>query len=179
MNAPVLVIDADSVRKQLLIQMIRPQSKIMIVTPFLQDVELETGRTLAKLLEAQIRTSTEVELFTTPPSGKTGEFLRKYQLLEAFSALGLKIYVNYKLHSKVFCFNNNGQLFISLIGSTNLTTAALKQRLELAVFSARDQVYHSTMALVRKHLRDGDTYEYLSWKQRNASMIKTTLKGAI
>lgn len=177
MISPLLLLDTEAIRKQLIRSMVSPQSSIIIVTPFLQDVDIEAGRTLAGLLRSQVTASTEVELFTTPPSGKGGEFLRKYQLLEVFRALGLKIYLNDKLHAKAFCFNNDGRLFVSLVGSANLTTAGLKQNLELAVFSARRQFYHSTIALVRKFVRDRHTDEYLAWKLRNALTIKANMKG--
>lgn len=176
-NAPVLVLATPEIRRQLQTNLAKPQTSICIVTPFIEDVQLGTARTVQTFFASQMRAGTEVLLFTTPPDlTKEREFRRKYGLLESFSVVGVRILLNDLLHAKAFCFNYGGQTLITLVGSANLTTGGLGQRLELAIFSARPHVYHATMAHIRIFERGGRTEEYLQWKRRHHLEIQRRLE---
>jgi len=177
-TSQVLILATRDIRKQIQINLVRPQTHIMIVTPFVQDVDFGNSRTLHTFLALQRKSDATIELFTTAPDwDKPKEFRRKYALLETYSILGVKILLNEKLHAKAFCFNNDGTFLITLLGSANLTEGGLVNRLELALFSARDGVYHSVMAHVRQFERDKSTEAYLLWKARHHREIQNILTG--
>lgn len=178
METSIVILANENIRKRLLENLVRPQTRIMIVTPFLQDVDMGNNRTLRTFLEQQIKADTEIELFTMPPPLKRGaEFRRKYNLLETYSRIGTRVFLNNNLHAKVFCFNNDDSMLITMLGSANLTSKGLYESLEVAMFSARQAVYHSVMANLRMFLRDKDTTDFLAWQLKNWSMIKAFLGG--
>jgi HKD family nuclease len=150
----------------------------MIVTPYLQDVEMGSTRTVRTFVEQQAKAGTAIELFTTPPTIKnSAEFHRKFQLLETFALLGVRIVLNDKLHAKAFCFNNGDVMMVTVLGSANLTTGGFYDHLELAVHSGKDAVYHSVMAHVRIYIRDSQTSEFAVWKAKNALQLNALRKG--
>src|SRR5262245_21475636 len=102
MPAHILILATEEIRRQLLRQLAQPQRQVIIVTPFLQDVEMCAGRTLQAFVAQQVRAGTEFELFTTPPGLTAGnsDFRRKYTLLETLSFLGVKVLLNKCLHAK-------------------------------------------------------------------------------
>lgn len=175
MEQSVLIQSTHQVRLQLLRNLAKPQTRIVIVSPFLQDVEMSVSRTLLTFIEQQIRSRAEVELFTTPPSGKPPEFRRKFRLLKTFELAGAKIALNHKLHAKAFCFNHDDTLFATILGSTNITKSGLYENLELAFVSGRHGVYHSVLALVRIFMRDQETADFAVWQVKNSFAIKNAL----
>jgi len=150
----------------------------MIVTPFLQDVNIGAAGTLRTMIQRHTRTNAVVELLTTPPALKAGgEFRRKYALLDGLAQSGARVFLNGRLHAKAFCFNSEDTVMVTILGSANLTSMGLNEHLEMALFSARPPVYHSVMANVRLFLRHDDTADFTLWKARNASTIATLLRG--
>ena len=180
MDLPLIIIATNDIRLQLLKSLASPQTKIIIVTPFLQDVDMGGSRGVRTFLGQQIKSRAEIELLTTPPDltkAKSGEFRRKYNLLRDYSLLGTSVFLNPKLHAKAFCFNNEDVRRITVLGSANLTSKGLYDNLELAFLSARDAVYHSVMANVRVFMRHQDTTPLDVWVTRNALAIKTATGG--
>ncbi len=177
MEASVLIHATKDIRLQLFRNLARPQTRVVMVSPFLQDVEMAVSKTLRIFVEQQVRSRAEVEVLTTPPGGKPPEFRRKYELLKSLELLGTKIFVNHKLHAKAFCFNNEDSLFATILGSANLTKSGLYDNLELALVSGRHGVYHSVMAWVRIFMRDQETTNFVVWQLKNSLAIKTALGG--
>lgn len=176
MSTPIVVLATPEIQRNLLQNLARPQSRVVIVTPFLQDVDMGASGTLRALIERQVLANAEIELFTTAPQlSAGGELRRKFTLLQTFSGLGVRIFVNPRLHAKAFCFNREDATFMTLLGSANLTSHGLFRNMELAVLSGRDAVYHSVMANVRIYLRDRETLDFLVWVRQNAQTLTTLL----
>lgn len=174
----ILVLSTDEIRRQVHSNLMRPQTRISIVTPFLQDVDFGSTWSLQKLVAAQTRGSAVVELITTAPSSASrSEFKRKYLLLERLRQVGVEITFNRHLHAKAFCFNREGALFVTMVGSANLTGPGMRDHLELAVFSAREGIYHSVMAHVRLFMRHRDSLPFAAWKSHEKAQIDGALRG--
>lgn len=179
-ESPIIVMATDEIRRQICANLLRPQTSIVIVTPFLNDVDFGNSWSLRALLAMQTRESTTVELFTTaPPLDNKRVFRKKFALLETYASLGVQISVNEDLHAKAFCFNRDGVVFVTVLGSSNMTMGGMREHLELAFFSGREGVYHSVMAHVRVFLRQRKSMSYVEWKAKQRIQIAEALRVAV
>lgn len=156
----------------------RPLKEIWIVTPFLQDYEFFRRSPLSTLLTKQLAEGVKVVLLTMPPEGTNGTrraFSRKYTLLRRLAHQGAQIWLNRQLHAKVFMFDESQAIRACILGSANLTTAAMNERLEIALLSFNQQLYHDVMRIIRGFLIDSRTKSFFTWRVSKAAEIKRIL----
>lgn len=153
----------------------RSLQKIFIVTPFLEDYEFFGRGPLSTMLERQLVEGTSITLLTMSPEGTNGTrsaFRRKYTLMEGLAAKGVEVLFNHRLHAKVFLFDESDVTKACLLGSANLTTAAMNDRLEIATFTYNHTVFNDILAVLYGFRNDSDTVQYAQWKNKEAAKIK-------
>jgi len=153
---------------------------VYIVTPFLEDYEFFGKGPLSKLLLRQIMEGVDITMLTMPPEGTNGTkkaFSRKYRLMNMLSTQGVKVLFNSKLHAKVFLFDESEVTKACILGSANLTRAAMDERLEIAVFTHNRDFYQRVLSVVVKFRDDSSTKDFLKWKYENAAIIREKIGG--
>lgn len=153
----------------------RPLQQIFIVTPFLEDYEFFGRGPLSTMLERQLAEGTNITLLTLSPEGTNGTnsaFRRKYSLMEFLVARGVEVLFNQRLHAKAFLFDESSVTKACLLGSANLTSAAMNDRLEIAMFTYNRSIFDRVRTVLYQFRNDSDTVQYLQWKHRQATKIK-------
>lgn len=156
-------------------QLRRPLQRLFIVTPFLEDYEFFGKGPLSKFISKHLSEGTEVSMLTMPPEGTNGTkkaFSRKYILMRLLASQGVDIRFNHKLHAKVFLFEESEITKACILGSANLTAAAMNERLEIAILTYNRQVFDKVLSTIYQFRNDSDTMTFIKWKQHQATRIK-------
>ena len=158
----------------------RPVEQIFIVTPFLEDYEFFGRDPLSRMLDRQLAEGTSISLLTTSPPGTNGTksaFKRKYILMEYLAGRGVEVLFNEHLHAKIFLFNESEVTKACLLGSANLTTAAMNKLLEVAMFTHNRTVFKEVLTVIHRFRNDIATVHYSQWKHKEAATIKAITEG--
>jgi phosphatidylserine/phosphatidylglycerophosphate/cardiolipin synthase-like enzyme len=161
-------------------QLRKPLKRIFIVTPFLEDYEFFGRSPLSKFLSKHASEGAGITLLTMPPEGTNGtarSFTRKYQLLEQLTKEGVDVRLNVNLHAKVFLFDESAITRATILGSANLTTAAMNERLEIALLTYNRELFGSVLSIVYKFWNNLSTKTFMKWKLENAVKIRSVLGG--
>ncbi|MCL0041396.1 phospholipase D family protein, partial [Dehalococcoidia bacterium] len=153
--------------------------RLFIVTPFLEDYEFFGRGPLSKFLSKKLSEGANVTMLTMPPEGTNGtksSFLRKYRLMHLLSTRGVDVLFNRKLHAKVFLFDESEITKACILGSANLTTAAMNERLEIAIFTYNRKVFDEVLAIVYRFMNDPATTIFVQWKRREAAKIRAIVE---
>lgn len=156
-------------------QLRRPLQRLFIVTPFLEDYEFFGKGPLSRFILKHLSESTEITMFTMPPEGTDGtkkSFSRKYILMRLLASQGVNVQFNHKLHAKVFLFDESEVTKACILGSANLTTRAMNELLEIAVFTYNREVFKKVLSTIHQFQNDFDTMSFMEWKQENIAKIK-------
>jgi len=141
----------------------------------LEDYEFFGRGPLSVFLSKQLSEGAGVTMLTMPPEGTNGtksSFLRKYRLMHLFSTRGADVLFNRRLHAKVFLFDETEITKACILGSANLTTAAMNDRLEIAIFTYNRKLFDEVLAIVYKFMNDPTTMTFMQWKHREATKIR-------
>lgn len=160
----------------------RPLRKIFIVTPFLEDYEFYGKGSLSRFLLKHISEGVKITMLTMPPEGKNGtkkSFSRKYKLMNFLAVQGVRVLFNSKLHAKVFLFDESEITKACILGSANLTRAAMEDRLEIAIFTHNRDIYKKVLSIIDEFKEDDDTISFIKWKYEKASLIKEIMGGEL
>ena len=158
----------------------RPVEQIFIVTPFLEDYEFYGRGPLSKMLERQLAEGASITLLTMAPEGTNGTksaFRRKFTLMEFLVARGVEVLFNQRLHAKVFLFDESEVTKACLLGSANLTNAAMNDRLEIAMFTHNRTIYRNVLTVLYGFRNAADTVKYAQWKHKEAAKIKASTEA--
>ena len=169
------VVSGKQIPTALYAQLRRPLQRLFIVTPFLEDYEFFGRGPLSVFLSKQLSEGAGVTMLTMPPEGTNGtksSFLRKYRLMHLFSTRGADVLFNRRLHAKVFLFDETEITKACILGSANLTTAAMNDRLEIAIFTYNRKLFDEVLAIVYKFMNDPTTMTFMQWKHREATKIR-------
>jgi len=161
-------------------QLRRPLKRIFIVTPFLEDYEFLGSSPLSKFLSKHVSEGVGITILTMPPEGTNGttrSFTRKYQLLNQLMRQGIDVRLNAKLHAKVFLFDESEITRATILGSANLTTAAMNERLEIALLTYNRELFGDVLSIVYKFCNDLSTKTFMKWKLENAVRIRSVVGG--
>lgn len=160
-------------------QLRRPLQRLFIVTPFLEDYEFFGRGPLSKLLSKHLIEGTEITMLTMPPEGTDGtkkSFSRKYILMRLLASQGVNVQFNHKLHAKVFLFDESEVTKACILGSANLTTRAMNELLEIAIFTYNREVFNRVLSTICQFQNDSDTMSFMKWKQKNTAKIKEIME---
>ena len=177
--ARLRVITGQEIPTTLYTQLRRPLNRLFIVTPFLEDYEFFGKGPLSKFLSKQLTEGTKISMLTVPPEGINGTkkaFERKYRLTSLLWSRGVDISFNSKLHAKVFLFDESEVTKATILGSANLTTAAMNVRLEIAIFTHNRGVFNEILSIVRRFEKDSGTMTFAKWRAKAASKIKSIME---
>ena len=154
-----------------------------IVTYTLQDYVFDGHGSVSDLLRRQMAHGAEVTLVTTPPpyNPEKRPYRDKLALLETLAGDGIRLLLNEFVHAKVYLFTDTRDRRTAIVGSANLTHAALggsasnpKRLLELSWLSGSPDVYARTAAVVASRiLSDRDTVDFATWRSNNTAAIAT------
>lgn len=172
---PLRIISRREIPVALYGQLRRPLQRMFIVTPFLEDYEFFGKGPLSKFILKHVSEGVEVMMLTMPPEGTNGtkaSFSRKYVLMKSLVSQGVDVRFNGKLHAKVFLFDESQVTKACILGSANLTAAAMNERLEIAMLSYNREVFKSVLSIIYQFRNDSSTMTFREWKKKEAYKIK-------
>jgi hypothetical protein len=161
----------------------RQLKEAIFITFTLQNYEFIGHGLLSNLLSRQTINKAKITLITTPPPPPEIRgiklFFEKLDLLENLNHNGIKIFLNEKLHAKVYLFHDNQNVTTTIVGSPNLTTGGFgvwrnpdKGLLELALITNNPKLYKEIMNFIKyRFITKKDTLEFNKWLQLNRVRI--------
>lgn len=156
-------------------QMRDPQLKVArIVAPFATDVDGGAlGLISTAMIEAKKR-GCRVCLITRPPSSSDADVSAKKRLLQLLHDEEIELYLNPKLHAKVYLFEREAERKFWAVGSHNLTNFAHDGKsLETSMVGYRSQEFEEAQTSFEKARRHADTLKFDAWttKRLNADSL--------
>ncbi|PTT19666.1 hypothetical protein DBR12_11730 [Acidovorax sp. HMWF029] len=153
-------------------QMRDPQLKVArIVAPFATDLD---GGALGLISTAMIdakKRGCRVCLITRPPAAGDADVTSKKRLLQLLHDEQIELYLNPKLHAKVYLFEREAERKFWAVGSHNMTNSAhAGQSLETSMVGYRKQEFEEAQTSFEKARRHADTLNFDAWttKRLNA-----------
>ena len=142
-----------------------PQLKVArIVAPFATDMSFGAlGPISEAMIEAKKR-GCRVCLVTRPPNQGDDDVSAKRRLLQLLHAEDIELYVNPKLHSKVYLFERDAQRNFWAVGSHNLTGFAHNGKsLETSMMGYRTQEFDEAQTSFERARRHSETLNFDAW----------------
>lgn len=138
-----------------------------IVAPFASDVTSKVlGSISAALIEAK-RRGCSISFITRPPSTTERDARGKLRFLELLHKENIDIFINPRLHSKVYLFERKASRTFWAVGSHNLTDFAHGGKsIETSLIGYRRQEFDEAYTSFERARRNSETYQYSAWKNR-------------
>ncbi|MDH6592622.1 hypothetical protein M2165_002511 [Variovorax sp. TBS-050B] len=135
-----------------------------IVAPFATDMSYGAlGPISTAMIEARKR-GCRVCLVTRPPSPKDDDLAAKKHLLQLLHSEDIELYVNPRLHSKVYLFEREAQRHFWAVGSHNFTNLAHNGKsLETSMVGYRAQEFEEAQTSFERARRHVDTLNFDTW----------------
>ena len=173
----IQVVTGKAIPTMLYRQLRRPLQGILIVTPYLHDYDFFGRGPLSRMLENQLVEGTRITLMTTAPTGRKSEFTRKYALTELLVTKGVDVLFNDRLHAKIYLFDESDVTKTCLLGSANLTNAAMDRLLEVAMFTHSRTIFEDILTVYYGFRNDPETIQFAQWKRKKAETIKSNTEA--
>jgi len=146
-------------------QMRDPQLRVArIVAPFATDVD---GGALGLISKAMIdakKRGCRVCLITRPPAAGDADVASKKRLLQLLHDENIELYVNPKLHAKVYLFEREAERKFWAVGSHNMTNFAHDGKsLETSMIGYRNQEFEEAQTSFERARRHAETLNFDAW----------------
>lgn len=137
---------------------------VRIVAPFATDMSFGAlGQISAAMIGAK-KQGCRVCLVTRPPSSKDNDAGERGRLLKLLHAEEIELYVNPKLHSKVYLFEREGNRNFWAVGSHNMTSFAHNgESLETSMVGYRSQEFDEAQTSYERARRHSATLNFDAW----------------
>jgi hypothetical protein len=137
---------------------------VRFVVPFVGDVTHALFGRVVKQMIAAVARGCEVTIITRPPSAEDQDFQVKTRVLSELHRERIAVYLNEKLHSKVYLFKRTAQRVFWAVGSHNLTAYAHGGSLETSMVGYRSPEFDEAMFSYESARRSRDTLSYDTWQ---------------
>ena len=140
----------------------------------MQDHDFRGHGTLSSLISRQLAYGASFTVLTTPPPGQGNSttFRRKLELLETLVRSGVYVFLNDRVHAKVFMFEEANGNTRSIVGSANLTRGGLEDLIELSWLSESRSLFEKTHIFIETEIIGSrDTLEFETWRSINRESV--------
>lgn len=146
-------------------QMRDPQLRVArIVAPFATDVDGGALGLISKAMIEAKKRGCRVCLITRPPTSSDVDVASKKRLLQLLHDEEIELYVNPKLHAKVYLFEREAERKFWAVGSHNMTNFAHDGKsLETSMVGYRSQEFEEAQTSFERARRHAETLKFDAW----------------
>lgn len=135
-----------------------------IVAPFATDMRFGAWGPISEAMIEAKKRGCRVCLVTRPPNSGDDDVNAKKRLLQLLHSEEIELYVNPKLHSKVYLFEREAQRNFWAVGSHNMTTFAHNGKsIETSMMGYRAQEFDEAQTSFERARRHSETLNFDAW----------------
>lgn len=138
-----------------------------IVAPFATDIELGPLGLLSEAMINAKKRGCRICLITRPPVSTDVDLVAKQRFLRVLYDEQIELYVNSRLHAKVYLFERDADRKFWAVGSHNLTNFAHDGKsLETSMVGYRSQEYDEAQTSFERARRHAETLNFSAWARQ-------------